>query len=76
MPHHGNDEEHQNDQDQPTGVLQQGDGRAADNDTLSRPEQILREEADEEGATDEEAVLAYNANAESEAERTEPASEQ
>ncbi|GAA1131699.1 hypothetical protein [Citricoccus alkalitolerans] len=29
----------------------------------SRPQQILREAVDEEGVSDEEAVLAYNANA-------------
>jgi hypothetical protein len=60
------DEEHLNDQAQPPGVREQDDGRGADDDSLSRPEQILREAADEEGITDEEAVLAYNANAESE----------
>jgi hypothetical protein len=75
MSHHSSDEEHQNDQDQPASVQEQDDGRGAGNDSLSRPQQILREAANEEGITDEEAVLAYNANAESEPEGTGMASE-
>jgi hypothetical protein len=69
------EEEHQNDQDQPASVQEPDDGRGADDDSLSRPEQILREAANEEGITDEEAVLAYNANAKSEAEGTGMANE-
>jgi hypothetical protein len=70
MSHHSSDEEHHHDQDQPASVQDQDDGRGTDDDSLSRPQEILREAANEEGITDEEAVLAYNANAESAPEET------
>lgn len=42
---------------------QDGPGEPADGEDRSRPEQILRETADRDAISDEEAVLAYNANA-------------
>jgi len=52
MPHHGDHEEHRDGRDAPDGGER------------SRPEEILAERADEPTVSDEEAVLAYNANAE------------
>jgi hypothetical protein len=55
MSHHGDEEERPKGRDGP-----------ADDDGLSRPEEILRDSADKEAISDEESVLAYNANAEHE----------
>ena len=50
-------------------------GAGAQREVLSRPEQILQDGVDKERISDEEAVLAYNANAEPEDEGTGTAAE-